>query len=105
MRAQTGSIEAQALADMLDAAWRDIGPTGDPLRPLFRTSANRILDHARGRPAATASRSEAVVPLHLGRPHDQSPGRRDRARRCKLVVRRLATGRAPSRPTSVTYTR
>jgi superfamily I DNA/RNA helicase len=97
MRAQTGSIEAQVLADTLDAAWRDIGPTGDPLEPFFRASANRILDHARGRQRDGIAFG-TVVPLTLGDRTINLPIDEIERAGGNLVVRRLRTGRAPSRP-------
>ncbi len=97
MRAQTGSIEAQVLADTLDAAWRDIGPTGDPLEPLFRASAHRILDHARGR-QRDGIVFGSVVPLTVGGRTINLPVDEIERAGAKIVVRRIRTGRAPSRP-------
>jgi DNA helicase-2/ATP-dependent DNA helicase PcrA len=97
LRAQTGSIEAQALAEALDEAWNDIGPVGDPLEPLFRASATRILDHAgaRGRAGITFG---TVVPLALaGRTINLAIDEIEN-NGGKLIVRRVRTGREPSRP-------
>jgi superfamily I DNA/RNA helicase len=97
MRAQIGSIEAQALANELDAAWRDIGPTRDPLEPLFKTSATRILDHARGRQRDSVEFGR-VVPLKRGTRTINLPVDEIERAGGKLVVRRLRTGRQPSKP-------
>lgn len=97
LREQTGSIEAQALADALDAAWDDIGPTGDPLEPLFRSSAGRILDNARLRQRNNIEFGR-VVPLKIGARTINLPIDEIERTGGKLVVRRLRTGRAPSKP-------
>lgn len=97
LREQTGSVEAQALADALDTAWNEIGPTGDPLEPLFRTSAGHILDNARGRGRDNIEFGR-VVPLKFGSRTINLPIDEIERVGGKLVVRRLRTGRAPSKP-------
>jgi DNA helicase II / ATP-dependent DNA helicase PcrA len=97
MREQSGSIEAQALADELDAAWRDIGPNTDPLEPLFRASANRILDHARGRQRDGVGFGR-VMPVTMGTRTINLPIDEIERGGGRLVVRRLRTGRPPVKP-------
>jgi len=98
--------EAQALADqLLDAAWRDIGPTGEKIRwsrfsappPTASSTRARAASRARHRVRKASCRS----PWAAAR---SSPGRRDRARRWKLFVRRLRKAARHRGPTSVTYT-
>ena len=97
LRAQTGSVEAQALAEALDAAWSDIGPADDPLEPLFRASATRILDNARGRQRDGITFGSVVPFTRRGRTINLPIDEIERSGG-KLVVRRVRTGREPSRP-------
>jgi hypothetical protein len=97
MREQSGSIEAAAIADELEAAWNDIGPHDDPLAPLFRASAVGILDQTRTRPKDGIEFVRAIG-LQLGSHTvnlsideiEQTGGH--------IVVRRIRTGRPPSKP-------
>jgi ATP-dependent DNA helicase UvrD/PcrA len=97
LRAQPGSVEAKALADELDAAWNDIGPTKDPLEPLFKASATRILDNARGR-RRDGITFGSVVPFTRGGRTINLPIDEIERSTGKLLVRRVRTGREPSRP-------
>ncbi|HZT26576.1 MAG TPA: ATP-dependent DNA helicase [Pseudolabrys sp.] len=97
MRAQPGSIEAAALADELEAAWKDIGPHRDPLAPLFRASAERILDQARSRPRGGIEFGR-VIALKMGTHTINLPIDEIERTGSQLVVRRIRTGRPPSKP-------
>ncbi|MCA1373571.1 MULTISPECIES: ATP-dependent helicase [unclassified Bradyrhizobium] len=97
LRTQVGSVEAQALADELEAAWNDIGPTDDPLEPLFKASATRILDNARGRQRDGITFG-SVMPYTRGGRTINLPVDEIERRGGKLIVRRIRTGREPSRP-------
>ncbi|WP_028133520.1 ATP-dependent helicase [Bradyrhizobium japonicum] len=97
LRAQTGSVEAAALAEALDAAWNDIGPTGDPLEPLYKTSAMSILENARSRQREGITFG-STVPLTRGGRTINVPIDEIERSDGRLVVRRVRTGREPSRP-------
>lgn len=97
LRAQAGSVEAQAVADALDAAWNDIGPHDDPLEPLYKTSAKKILENAGGRQRAGITFG-SVIPLKRGDRTINLPVDEIERSGGKIIVRRVRTGREPSRP-------
>ena len=47
--AQGDDVDPGAAAVEFETAWREIGPFDHPLEALYRASAQRILDQARGR--------------------------------------------------------
>jgi hypothetical protein len=94
MSAQGGAIDPAVMAVEFESAWREIGPHDDPLEPLFRNSAQRILDQARTRSRHGIDFGTTInVELSGGTitlPIDEIETR-------ERVIRRIRTGRPPSK--------
>lgn len=86
-----------ALAAALDDVWQTSGPKDHPLEPLYRDHALRILGQAAGRPLTGVRVRQTVTAVLAGRrvtlevDELQVEGN-------GFVLRRLRTGRPPSKP-------
>jgi DNA helicase II / ATP-dependent DNA helicase PcrA len=96
MAEQTGAVPAEALKAETDARWAETGPTDHPLRPLFRASAQKILDQANERSPEGIRFGEMLTAtidghaIRLSVDEIQNDGR-------GFVIRRLRTGKAPKK--------
>ena len=97
MREQPGLPDAAAMADELEAAWLEIGPHADPLAPIFRASAESILEKARLRSRAGIEFGR-VVELTMGARTISLPIDEIDSAGGEIVVRRIRTGRPPVKP-------
>jgi superfamily I DNA/RNA helicase/Zn-dependent peptidase ImmA (M78 family) len=96
MAEQTGAVAADALKAETDARWAETGPTDHPLQPLYRASAQKILDQANARPRGgirfgetlTAMIDGHVISLSVDEIQKDGSG---------FVIRRLRTGKAPKK--------
>ena len=96
MAEQTGSVTAEALMAETDARWAETGPTDHPLQPLYRASAQKILDQANARSPEGIRFGEMLTAtidghaIRLSVDEIQKDGR-------GFVIRRLRTGKAPKK--------
>ncbi len=97
MSEQGDSVDAGAMAVQFESAWQDIGPHDDALEPLFRTSAQRILDQARTR-SREGIEFGATISVELGGRTITLPVDEMEQARGQPIVRRIRTGRPLSRP-------
>ena len=97
MGGQATSIEADALAAEFQAAWREIGPHDHSLEALYRAVAKRILEQALGRLRDGIEFGKTLdlkldghtITLPIDEMEHTGHG---------FVLRRIRTGRPPSRP-------
>jgi len=97
LSAQPALVDNSAMAGEFEAAWREIGPYDHPLEPLFRSSAQRMLEKARVRDregivfgtAFAADIGGKRIMLEIDELQKGSG---------PLVIRRTRTGRSPSKP-------
>ena len=94
---QETPIEADALTAEFEAAWHEIGPHDHSLEALYRAAAKRILEQALGRLRAGiyfGKMLELELDGHtITLPIDEMEQSGD-----SFVVRRVRTGRPPSKP-------
>ena len=94
---QEEPIEAAALTAEFEAAWHEIGPHDNSLEALYRAAAKRILEQALGRLRAGiyfGKMLELELDGHtITLPIDEMEQSGD-----SFVVRRVRTGRPPSKP-------
>lgn len=94
MAAQPGKVTADALKAETDARWAESGPTDHPLQPLYRASAQRILDQANARPRNGVRVGETLTADIDGHNIALKVDEIERDGR-GFVLRRLRTGRSP----------
>jgi DNA helicase-2/ATP-dependent DNA helicase PcrA len=94
--AQGDDVNPGAAAVEFETAWREIGPYDHPLEALYRASAQRILDQARGRSRIGIDLGE-VFALALENHTITVPIDEIERSGGRFVLRRLRTGRPPSK--------
>ena len=97
MGKQGETIDAEELTTEFEAAWSEIGPHDHSLEALYRAAARRILEQARGRLRAGIDFGEMLAMVLDGHtitvPIDEMERSGD-----GFVLRRIRTGRPPSKP-------
>lgn len=98
LAAQPDAVMAAALKAEADARWAESGPNEHPLEPLYRASAQKILDQANARPRKGIRFGETIQAVIDGHTISVVVDEIERDGR-GVVLRRLRTGRSPkSRP-------
>ena len=96
MAAQAGAVTADALKTETDARWAESGPNDHPLQPLYRASAQKILDQANARPRKGIRFGEKLTATIGGHSISLSVDEIEQDGR-GFVLRRLRTGRSPKK--------
>jgi hypothetical protein len=94
---QTGTVTAEALQTEIDARWAETGPIDHPLQPLYRASAQKILDQANARSREGIQFGETLIATIDGHAISLSVDEIEKDGR-GFVIRRLRTGKAPKKP-------
>lgn len=96
MAEQTSLVTADALRAETDARWAETGPTDDPLQPLYRDSAAKILDRANARSREGIRFGETLTATIGGHAISLSVDEIEKDGR-SFVIRRLRTGKVPKK--------
>lgn len=95
---ESGNLDPSAITAKLDQAWAEIGPHDHPLAALYRAAAGRILDQARSRSKTGILLNEALKLTLGGHTINVSVDEVEKTSTGVVVLRRLRTGRAPTKP-------